>query len=67
MHEGDGFSAKTLAKSLFHCPNDWSGHGPVRQFLLLEARLDYKFTGSPLISLQVRQTAVSVTLICLGR
>ena len=32
-----------------------------------KAPLDCKFTGSPLISLQVRQTAVSVTLICLGR
>ena len=27
MHEGDGFSAKTLGKSLFNLQNDWSGHG----------------------------------------
>ena len=25
MHEGNGFSAKTLGKSLFDCQNDWSG------------------------------------------
>ena len=28
MHEGAGFSAKTLGKSLFHCKNDCSRHGP---------------------------------------
>jgi len=32
-----------------------------------KAPLDSKVTGSPLISLQVHQTVVSVTLICLGR
>ena len=26
MHEGDGFSAKTLGKSLFHFKTDWFGH-----------------------------------------
>ena len=36
MPQGDGFSAKTLGKSLFHCQNDWSGNGLVGQFLLLE-------------------------------
>ena len=25
MHEGDGFSAKTLGKSLFHFKTDWFG------------------------------------------
>lgn len=28
MHKGDGFSAKTLGKSVFHFPNDWSSYGP---------------------------------------
>ena len=36
MPQGDGFSAKTLGKSLFHCQNDWSGKCLVGQFLLLE-------------------------------
>ena len=32
MHEGDGFSAKTLGKSLFNLQNDWSGQGLAGQF-----------------------------------
>ena len=36
MPQGDGFSAKSLGKSLFHCQNDWSGNGLAGQFLLLE-------------------------------
>ena len=32
MHERDGFSAKTLGKSLFHFQTDWSGNGPAGQF-----------------------------------
>ena len=32
MHERDGFSAKTLGKSLFHFQTDWSGKGPAGQF-----------------------------------
>ena len=36
MPQGDGFSAKTLGKSLFHCQNDWSSNGLAGQFLLLE-------------------------------
>ena len=36
MPQGDGFSAKTLGKSLFDCQNDWSGNGLAGQFLLLE-------------------------------
>ena len=39
MHKGDGFSAKPLGKSLFHCQNVWSGHGPAGQFWLLESAL----------------------------
>ena len=39
MHKGDGFSAKTLEKSLFHCQNDWSSHNPAGQFWLLERAL----------------------------
>ena len=27
MHEGNGFSVKTLGKRLLLCQNDWSGHG----------------------------------------
>ena len=30
--EGDGFSAKALEKSRFHCQNDWSSNGPAGQF-----------------------------------
>ena len=26
MHEGDGFSAKTLGKSLFYFKTEWFGH-----------------------------------------
>ena len=36
MPQGDGFSAKTLGKSLFDCQNDWSGNGLAGQFWLLE-------------------------------
>ena len=36
MPQGDGFSAKSLGKSLFHCQNDWSGNGLAGQFLLSE-------------------------------
>ena len=36
MPQGDGFSAKTLGKSLFDCQNDWSGNGLAGQLLLLE-------------------------------
>ena len=39
MHKGDGFSAKPLGKSLFHCQNVWSDHGPAGQFWLLESAL----------------------------
>ena len=36
MPQGDGFSAKTLRKSLFHCQNDWSCKCLAGQFWLLE-------------------------------
>ena len=36
MHEGDGFSAKTLGESLFQFQNDWSGHGSGRPILSFE-------------------------------
>ena len=39
MHKRDGFSAKTLEKSLFHCQNDWSSHNPAGQFWLLQRAL----------------------------
>ena len=39
MLEGNGFLAKTLGKSLFHCQNDQSGHGPASQFWLWESAL----------------------------
>ena len=39
MHKWDGFSAKTLEKSLFHCQNDWSSHNPAGQFWLLQRAL----------------------------
>jgi len=32
MREGDGFSAKTLRRSLFHCQKDLSGNGLGGQF-----------------------------------
>ena len=37
MHERDGFSAKTLGKSLFHFQTDWSGKGPAGQFWQMES------------------------------
>ena len=37
MHERDGFSAKTLGKSLFHFQTDWSGKGPAGQFWQIES------------------------------
>ena len=40
MHKGDGFSAKPLGKSLFHCQNVWSSHGLASQFWLLESTLN---------------------------
>ena len=39
MHKGDDFSAKPLGKSLFHCQNVWSDHGPAVQSWLLESAL----------------------------
>ena len=39
MYKGNGFSAKLLGKSLFHCQKVWSGHGPAGQFRLLESAL----------------------------
>ena len=41
MPQGDGFSAQTLGKSLFHCQNDWSGNCLAssdfwKQFILLQ-------------------------------
>ena len=41
MPQGDGFSAKTLGKSLFHCQNDWSGNCLAGQFWLLESTSSY--------------------------
>ena len=32
MHEGHGFSPKTLSKNLFRYQNDWSGHRPFLTF-----------------------------------
>ena len=32
MHKGDGFSAKPLGKSLFHCQNVWSNLGLAGHF-----------------------------------
>ena len=37
MHKGDGFSAKTLGKSLFHCQNYQYSHSPASQFWLWES------------------------------
>ena len=37
MHEGDGFSAKTLGQSLFYFQTDWSGKGPAGQFWQMES------------------------------
>ena len=39
MHKGDGFSAKLLRKSLFHCQNVWSDHDPGGQLWLLKTAL----------------------------
>ena len=39
MHERDGFSAKTLGKSLFQFQTDWSGNGPAGQFRQIESAL----------------------------
>ena len=39
MHKGDGFSAKSHRKSLFHCQNVLSDHGLAGQFRLLESAL----------------------------
>ena len=39
VREGDGFSAKTLGKSRFHCQTKWSGNGPVDQFWQMESAL----------------------------
>ena len=39
MNEGNGFSAKTLRKSLFYCQNDSFNHGLTGQFWLLESAL----------------------------
>ena len=41
MHKGDGFSAKTLGKKLFHCQNDCSSHGPADQFRFWKALKTY--------------------------
>lgn len=43
--KGDGFSAKPLGKSLFHCQNGWSGHGPAGQFGVLESVLSFILVG----------------------
>ena len=34
MHRGDGFSATTLGKGLFHFQNDWCGNGPAWSVLV---------------------------------
>ena len=39
VREGDGFSAKTLGKSRFHCQNNLSGNGPAGQFWQMERAL----------------------------
>ena len=39
IYRGDGFLAKPLGKSLFHCQKVWSGHGPAGQFRLLVSAL----------------------------
>ena len=39
MPQGDGFSAKTLGKSLVHFQTDWSGNGPAGQFWQWKAHL----------------------------
>jgi len=33
MHEGDGFTVKTLGKRLLLCQNDWSGQGQAMVWL----------------------------------
>ena len=39
MHQGNGYSAKTLGKSVFHYQTDWSGNGPASQFWQMESAL----------------------------
>ena len=39
MHQGDGFSGKTLRKSRYHFQSDWSGNGPADQFWQMEHAL----------------------------
>ena len=36
MHQGNGCSAKTLGKSVFHYQTDWSSNGPAGQFWQIE-------------------------------
>ena len=42
MHEGDGLSAKTLGKSLFHFQTDWQSNGPADQFCQMESALNFR-------------------------
>ena len=45
MHQGDGSSAKTLGKSLFHFQTDWSGNGRGGQFWQVKSALTiFNFT-----------------------
>ena len=39
MHQGNGCSAKTLGKSVFHYQTDWSDNGPAGQFCQMESTL----------------------------
>ena len=39
MHQGTGYSAKTLGKSVFHYQTDWSGNGLASQFWQMESAL----------------------------
>ena len=64
MHEGDGFSAKTLGKSLFHFQNDSSIHDLAGQFWQMESALKLEASGKTSFKNEKIWLASVVSLPC---
>ena len=64
MHEGDGFSAKTLGKSLFHFQNDSSIHDLACQFWQMESALKLEVSGKTSFKNEKIWLASVVSLPC---
>ena len=62
MQKGDGFSAKNLGKSLFHCQIDWSSRNPAGQFWLLGIALSLSLTAQQYMHILTKISIVPLAI-----